>query len=493
MPNAGSRRKTSIESHAVAVVWKAKNMPTFLAAWTQPHRAFLIIAFVFGTALVFLLPPFQSADEPYHLLRAYQITEGNFVARQKDIRGIPGGFLPASLYNLWLPFSKIGFHPEVKASLRQIEDAMHIPLRPADRIFITFPNTAHYCPTCYLPQCLGIGLGRLLNLPPLAMLYLGREANLLVWTLLGFFALRSAPAIARPLFLLLLMPMSLFVASTLSADPSTNAVAALFTALICKYFVQGPDSIDRKAMLILLVLAIPLCVSKLAYVPLLALLLLIPRANYGGPRKYVMKLAILIAICLGCFVLWVHISSSVDTQISMSNNVSAHQQLQLLQRHPLHFATLLLETFYRQGWSFLQSYVCLLGWSDMYLPTAVVVSYLLIMFLACWSSEDSPRLPSPLSCAIVILPAVTISFLAIAILSYLYWSPVALSYIYGISGRYLIPLSPAVIVLLCSLVRRLPPQLRCQLRQSTLNLVAVLVAFGVCIYFLAVVWRRYYV
>ncbi len=49
MPNAGSRRKTSIESHAVAVVWKAKNMPTFLAPWTQPHRAFLIIAFVFGT------------------------------------------------------------------------------------------------------------------------------------------------------------------------------------------------------------------------------------------------------------------------------------------------------------------------------------------------------------------------------------------------------------------------------------------------------------
>jgi uncharacterized membrane protein len=370
---------------------------------------------------------------------------------------------------------------------------MHIPLHPADRIFITFPNTAHYCPTCYLPQCLGIGLGRLLNLPPLAMLYLGREANLLVWTLLGFFALRSAPAIARPLFLLLLIPMSLFLASTLSADPSTNAVAALFIALICKYFIQGPDSIDRKAMLILLALAIPLCISKLVYVPLLALLLLIPPANYGGPRKYVMKLAILIAICLGCFVLWVHISSSVDTQISMSNNVSARDQLQLLQQHPAHFATLLLETFHRQGWSFFQSYVCLLGWSDMYLPAAVVVGYLLIMLLACWSSEDSPRLPSPLSCAIIILPAVTISFLAIALLSYLYWSPVGLSYIYGISGRYLIPLSPAVIVLLCSACRSLPGYLRPRMRQSTLNLITALIALGVCVYFLAVAWNRYYV
>jgi uncharacterized membrane protein len=468
-------------------------MPTFLAAWTRPHRAFLIIAFVFGTTLVFLIPPFQSPDEPYHFLRAYQITEGNFVARQKDIRGIPAEFLPASLYDLWLPFSKIGFHPEVKASLRQIKNAMHISLRPADRIFITFPNTAHYCPTCYLPQCFGIGLGRLLNLPPLAMLYLGREANLLFWLLLGFFALRSAPAISRPLFLLLLMPMSLFLASTLSADPSTNAVAALFTALICKYFVQGPDSIDRKAMLILLVLAIPLCISKLAYVPLLALLLLIPRANYGGPRKYAMKLAIMTAISIGCFILWVSFSPGVDTQISMSSTVSARTQLQLLEQHPAHFAAVLSETLRYKGWYFLQSYVCLIGWSDMYLPGTVVVAYLLLLLLACWSCEDSPRLPLWLSCSMIILPAAALSCLAIALLDYLYWSPVGLPYIDGMSGRYLIPLSPAIIVLLCSVFRSLPRYLRPRPRQNTVNLITALVALGVCIYFLAVVWRRYYV
>jgi uncharacterized membrane protein len=467
-------------------------MPTFLAAWTRPHRAFLCIALAFGTALVLLIPPFQSADEPYHFLRAYQITEGGFVSRQKDIRGFAGGYLPISLYNLWLPFSKIGFHPEVKVSLRQIENAMRIPLRPSNRIFITFANTAHYCPTCYVPQSLGIVLGRAFHLPPLAMLYLGREGNLLFWILLGFFALRSAPAIARPLFLLLLMPMSLYVASTLSADPSTIAIAALFTALICKYFSQGLGSIDRKAVLLLLALSIPLCISKLVYVTLLALLLLIPPVNFGGTGKFILKLAAITAVCAAFFVLWIQASSNLDTRNAVSNNVSARAQMQLLEQHPTQFAPLLLETLRRRGWSFFQSYVCVIGWLDMYLPAAFVVGYVLLLLFACWSCEDQPSLPSSLRCTIIIVPAVMISVLAIAILDYLYWSPVGLPYIDGIHGRYLIPLTPAVFILVCSAARQLPRSWRIHTSQNALNLATAMISLGVCIYFLAVVWNRYY-
>ena len=108
-----------------------------------------------------------------------------------------------------------------------------MPLNPGERILITFPNTAHYFPVCYLPQCSGIILGRVLRVTPLAMIYLGREFNLLFWILLGYWAMRSAPLIARPLVLILLMPMSLCVASTLSADAPTNAFAAAYTAMIC--------------------------------------------------------------------------------------------------------------------------------------------------------------------------------------------------------------------------------------------------------------------
>jgi len=94
-----------------------------------------------------------------------------------NARGIAAGYLPASLYQIWLPFSHLGFHLERRASVRVIRDVLRMPLNPGERILISFANTAHYSPVCYLPQSMGIMLGRLLGATPLEMLYLGREST----------------------------------------------------------------------------------------------------------------------------------------------------------------------------------------------------------------------------------------------------------------------------------------------------------------------------
>jgi len=239
--------------HASAV---AATSASLLARWIAPDRAFAVIALVFGNALVLIIPPFQVADDSFHFLRAYQITDGVLVPRQPDARGVAMGEFPVSLYQVWLPFSHMGFNPSTKASLQDIRDALRIPLNPSRRMQIALPSTAYYSPACYLPQCLGIIVGRALGMGPLAMMYLGREANLLAWTLLGYLSLRSAPGIARPLFLLLLMPMSMYLAATVSADVSTNAFAVLFTATVLKYSVlPEPDSIGPGRFLTLLILS----------------------------------------------------------------------------------------------------------------------------------------------------------------------------------------------------------------------------------------------
>jgi uncharacterized membrane protein len=463
-----------------------------LAAWTHPHRAFAAIAVVFGTALVLGVPPFQSPDESSHLLRAYQITEGGFVSHEKDERGFYGGTLPVSLYQVSVPFLKMCFHPEVKASFGDIRQALHIPLDGQTRAFQIFPNTAHYCPTCYAGQCLGISLGRALALGPLAMLYLGREGNLFLWTLLGFFALRSAPAIARPLILLLLMPMSLNFAATLSADPSTNGLAALFTALVCRYFAQGAKSIDRKKLVLLAAISVPMIVSKLAYAPLLALLLLIPARNFGGRAEYTAKLALLGALNLAFFLMWIAWSSNLDTRINPGNNASAAGQLQIIEQHPARFAGVLMATIRRGTWYNLEMFVGVVGWFDRYLPAPFVVGYFALLVLACWSCDDQPPLPPPLRAAIVVLPMFILIFLIIALLSYLFWTQLGDTLIYGINGRYFIPAAPAILMLLCSAFRRMPGNWRIRRPPAELNAVAALVSLGVCIYFLSVVWNRYY-
>ena len=82
----------------------------------------------------------------------------------------------------------MAMHPEKDTSARFILDSLKIPLQSEKQSLIAFGNTAHYCPIGYLPQCLGIGLGRALSVPIPMILYLGREVNLLVFILLGSFS-----------------------------------------------------------------------------------------------------------------------------------------------------------------------------------------------------------------------------------------------------------------------------------------------------------------
>jgi uncharacterized membrane protein len=457
--------------------------------WSHPPNAFLILSLLFGTALAAIIPPFQAADEPYHFLRAFQVSEGVFVSRQTDVRGIAVGYFPAGLYRVWLPFSHIGFHPETKTSAAAIRDAMHVRLDDNNRMWITIATTAHYSPVCYLPQAAGIFLGRAIGLPPLGLMYLGRLANVFMWAIAGYLALRLAPGIGRPLFLLLLMPMPLYVAATNSADAPTNALAVLLTALVC-HLATSCGQAGFGKMILLALLAIGVCLCKFVYVPLLLLLLLIPREKLGGGKRADAILAIVIAAGALAAGMWIGATSHLESRINLSPSVSAPEQMSFLLHHPLSLFQALLESIRRRGWTYLESYVGLIGWLDQYVPAPLVVIYLIALALACLLQEGKGQLPPAGKSAAVILPAVGASGLAIAILSYLYWTPVGGSYIDGIHGRYFIALSPAVFLLLCALTR----QAQISWKNAPKAIDAALPVFSilVCLWFTMQVWLRYY-
>jgi uncharacterized membrane protein len=457
-------------------------------SYTLP-RIFLVLSLVFGNLFVAIIPPFQAADEPFHFLRAYQITDGAWAPRQADIRGIPSHVFPASLFDIWLAFSHIGFHTDVKTSYRDIRRGFEIPLDPGRKMLIALPNTSHYSPLCYLPQCLGISIGRLFGAAPLMLMYLGREGNMLAWALMGYLALRIAPAIARPLFLLLMMPMAMYLAATNSADAPTSGFAILFTAVVLRYSGEPANSIDVRRRLILLLLCAAVCLCKFAYAPLLLLLFLIPPANFGPPRKYAISLAILFLAGAAAWAIWTYeCSASLNSRINSSFNVVPSAQFDLLRQHPLHFAPVLWNTFRAQGWTILKLYVGLIGWYDVLVPSWFAAVYLAALFLSCVPISEHFRLPPLKKISMTILPASIISLFLIAFLSFLYWTPVGASQIDGIHGRYLIPLTPAVFILLSALLQRTKLPLRPRAADLSVWLLAILTST----YFAVMIWNRYY-
>jgi len=462
------------------------------ARWIGLDRAFVALALIVGNALVIIVPPFQAADEGQHFFRAWQITQGQFISRETTDTGEAGGRLPSSVNDFFQRFWPMAMHPERKTTAKYIFDAFKIPLEPGNVALVEFGNTAHYCPIGYFPQCLGIGIGRMLSLPLPMMLYFAREANLIVFTLLGYFSLRFAPAIARPVFLLLLIPTMLCLAASASADVLSDGLAILFTALVCRYYAAGEQSIGLQAFLILLAVSLPLSVQKYVYVPLLAILLLVPATNFSGYRRKAAMIMLLLAINIVAVSAWAVSTSSLDTRITVQPNVSPSRQFALLEQHPFRVVRLSWNTARDAGWYICTTYVAVIGWMDLNFPPSIVLAYFCILIFACWTAGDWPLLPSPGNTALVVLPIVIASCLGIGLLNYFYWTAVGSSHVVGLQGRYFFPLTPAVFVLACSAARRLPRPHSTPRMETRLNFAMIFISALFSASLVISIWSRFY-
>jgi uncharacterized membrane protein len=196
------------------------------------------------------------------------------------------------------------FHPENKVDLEKVLAELDRPLNPHYRRFIDFRGAALYSPAPYLPQAVGILAGRLAGTSPLVIFYLGRFANLAAWIALMYLALRTVPLFKWVFFMLALAPITLFLASSLSADGLTNALAFLLTAVFLHSAYQRQDPVSRGELVVLLALGILLALSKQAYVSLMGLFLLIPAARFESLKQRIWMGAVLLVIPVAASLVW---------------------------------------------------------------------------------------------------------------------------------------------------------------------------------------------
>jgi uncharacterized membrane protein len=462
--------------------------------WIEPKRVFVVVGFVFGTVMALIVPPFQSPDEPHHFFRAYQISEGRWIPNWQD--NIGQGDLPASLAQICNPFSAVRYNKEV-TSLSEIRDVLRIPLQSRIRENYVLA-TAHYAPIAYLPQAIGIGVGRVLNWPPLVLMYVGRLTNLWTWMVLGYCALRSAPAFGPPFLLLMLMPMSLFMAASLSPDAVINGLAVLMAALAFSAAEKNRDKDDSfigwRWVVEFILCSAALSLAKVAYLPLAGLIFLVPAKRLGGPWKFAIILAVLAIATTTPVMLWSRQTPGLDIVNYLGNpHVSARRQFQFITGHPA--ALLLIPIFSAQrDWLLvILSFVGRLGWLNIQLSPLFVIAYLLLLLVACRPGVEGPAFPKPRRVAAVTVVAAAVSAEALLLMIDLIWTSVGGLRVDGLQGRYFIPIAPALLLCACALWGSLPAKFRSHRSESRRNLSAALIALAGCAYALIVLYFHYFV
>ncbi len=420
----------------------------------KPHSFFLVVSLTFGLVFLILTPPFQVPDEVNHFYKAYQITDGHWLSEKKDHR--LGGYVPKSFIKLAAPFLKLRWNMNAKADFETIRKQFLISLDENDSIFVDFPNTALYSPVSYLPQALAIFVLKMLKTPPLFIFYVARIFTLFIWIVSIWLVIKMSPVYKWLFTLLALLPMSVFINMSLSADVMTNIIAFLFLGSILKFtFEENP--FRQRQFLLLVLLTILLASAKIAYTSLILLFLLIPSGKFKNQQKKYLYFAVLLVIGLITTLIWSEIINRLyipylnynplyRDNIDLIKCANIQRQMDFILSHGVYIFGVFLHSLSHTFDMYYQGYIGTFGWLDAKLPVwLITISYIVIFIVAALGNNPDKKFSNFQK---TVLFFSLISIVALVLLSqHLTWDCVGGDLIATIQGRYFIPAFPLLFLL----------------------------------------------
>jgi len=398
----------------------------------------LLASLLAGLGFCALFPPFTIADEPAHFYRAYLLSEGRLHVTTGT--GRTGAVLPMSL-SAAVDRSLVGLvrEPDVRFSGERWREIWSTRLEPERRTFLEFPTSGMLPFLAYLPQAVGIAIGRSVSAPPVALLYLGRLTNLIVASWLVATALRILPGWRWALLLVALSPTALSARASLSPDALTFALALSTAAWVLRSAVESRPRAPMRGA----VTAVGLCLTKLPYVPLL--LAALPRLRDRQDQRWFALLGVVLVVLSPPIVYSSWCAARVDQPLRADLPVDRHAQVERALSEPGHFLASAGRTLVRQGPRLLAD-LCgaRLGWLDVQVPRAAPwllgLTFLVLIVLDRPLAGEVRALDS-----LAFAAAILASLLAIALSQYATWTSPSDHLVRGLQGRYFLPLAPFLV------------------------------------------------
>lgn len=405
--------------------------------FATPEYLFVILAVTFGVYFAFVNPPLQECDGPSHLYRAMDVSYGNVLApfvtlnHEDGVCRIPQN-APQSFYLLGANSGAGGRYVENLQNTRFSDEVGEMPF---------YDNIPFYA---YLPQAIGLWLGRNLGLSIYSCIVLSRLFNLLAYTVIVFFAVQKMPFFQNLLAMLAVMPLSLYQAASGSQDAMQHALCFLFIALCCSYaFDEKRKTLTWKHALGLGVLLLAIFVIKYVYVCLGLLVFMIPMKRFGDRKRYwaAFGIALLPLLLIGGYHM-LHVAPGISNAQAVSD-VEQITQSQYLMAHPLYLPKILAKTFMTLGWFYLQS-LSILGSLNCDLSLLYVLLPCFLVAVAFFDMDvpDSTRIFTVRN-RILMLAAAVVTAVLVVVGLYIgdgVANPVGADVVSGVQGRYFIVL-----------------------------------------------------
>lgn len=390
------------------------------------------------------MPTFKNHDEYYHWLKAYEVSEGNLMTPNKD--GVQGSLMPESVANVCPTDWTTMTYTDVKEKLK-------LPLEQEKQALLNPDTAAVYSFVQYVPQAVGIFLARLVTDNTYLITYAGRIVNMIVSILLLYFAIKIMPFGKKLLLVPAMIPIAIEGFTSLSPDAMTISMSFLYIAYILYLAFGNKEKIGLKEKITLLVMSVIIALCKIVYIPLVVLLLIIPKEKFKNStnKNKLLNFCVIAGIAVVINLIWLGIASKY-----LANFREGDSKIQVLLaiQNPIKYIQTLLYTINLNGSKYLlQLFGQDIGWGEFVklysiVPYSILAIYL---FTAISDEEIKNKLKTYqlVWIALVVLAVVVLVFTSL----YVQWTTVGKESIAGVQGRYFLPILPLVMLLLGSILK----------------------------------------
>jgi len=446
----------------------ARFAPGPLLHWAAARqRAILILAFLIqslGVVMTFAVEvPFgRSPDEPAHVARAQTVRHGQVIGRREIVEreAMPpeqasGGRISPVLLKVSFLATLEGVQPsKITQDLIAFNRGLRWDQFPK-RQYFSLSNTIQYPPTLYVPAALAFYAAEKSGASPYQTMLAGRIVNAAAFVTVGLAALALAQAGALVIFVVLSLPMTLFLGGTVNQDGLMIAVAALAAALCSRLSLDRPT--DLRVLAGLLIAALAFVGARPVYITLLPLLfwpdLRLDRAALRQGLRTRLACFLLVVAAVG---VWSWIVARYVRVPFLKNNVAYESgplatvkatywttdpaaQIQILLHDPLVIFRLIWNAL-DPGWvGLVQQMVGVLGILDIMLPPWMYTLFYAAFALAVLG-DMLARKAATLLHTLIYLVLVAGAVFLIFVLQYVTWTDVGRDVVEGVQGRYMLPM-----------------------------------------------------
>jgi uncharacterized membrane protein len=410
---------------------------------------YLAMTLTVGLILIVLVPPFQVPDEPQHFERAYELSQGQVWSTVNA--GRAGAYLPSSVVDFIDCFpTRQGDGGPRKAVLGGGCKQAVLESRGGGRNFVSFEGAAFYSPIAYIPQVLGIAIGKVLGLGIYKQFLAARLMNLLASASIIGIALCLAPTVAPLVMVVALLPMSLFELASASPDALTIGSSLCYFAGAIRACKRGRWGSEVGALACLC--AICFLSLKPVYAPILLLPLSQTLLSKEKWRPVGLVSMVIAAVAIASTILWLRSASSAF-KLHIPG-VDPTRQLAFLLSHGPVIPSLIFSTLLQKGAVYIDSMFGVLGWWNIILPSQIYACCAISCFSAAvfvsFRSASATMWINSFSALMISLAVILLILLAM----YLVWSKVGAITISGVQGRYFLPIAP---IFLLAISNAMPP------------------------------------